>query len=124
MTTAVDRVPSTMPAAGGVVLNLVENARKYGAPPIAVRLERGVMQAVMSVVDHGAGVPADERERIFDQFHRVRRSDGQPGLGLGLPIVRGLVAAFGGRAWVEDAPGGGAAFRVSLPLAELRRAAG
>jgi signal transduction histidine kinase len=104
--------------------NLLDNAAKYGAPPITVRLERGLVQAVMSVIDHGTGVPPDERERIFDQFHRVRRSDSQPGLGLGLPIVRGLVAAFGGRVWIEDVPGGGAAFRVSLPIAEMQQAAG
>lgn len=99
-----------------VLGNLIDNALKYGAPPVVVRVERGLVQAVLSVVDHGAGVPPDERERIFAQFHRIRRIDSQPGLGLGLPIVRGLVAAFGGRVWIEDAPGGGAAFRVSLPL--------
>jgi signal transduction histidine kinase len=99
-----------------VLDNLIDNAMKYGAPPITVRVERGVAQAVLSVIDRGAGVPPDERERVFGQFHRVRRVDSQPGLGLGLPIVRGLVAAFGGRVWIEDAPGGGAAFRVTLPL--------
>jgi signal transduction histidine kinase len=99
-----------------VLDNLIDNAMKYGAPPITVRVERGVAQAVLSVIDRGDGVPPDERDRVFEQFHRVRRIDSQPGLGLGLPIVRGLVAAFGGRVWIEDAPGGGAAFRVALPL--------
>lgn len=106
-----------------VLDNLLDNALKYGAPPIIVRVERGLVHAVLSIVDHGEGVPPDERERIFDQFHRVRRIDSQPGLGLGLPIVRGLVAAFGGRVWIEDAPGGGAVFRVSLPLAGVRQEA-
>jgi signal transduction histidine kinase len=103
-----------------VLVNLIDNAMKYGAPPITVRVERGVAQAVLSVIDRGAGVPPDERDRVFDQFHRVRRIDSQPGLGLGLPIVRGLVAAFGGRVWIEDAPGGGAAFRVALPLLHVQ----
>jgi signal transduction histidine kinase len=101
-----------------IVDNLIDNAAKYGAPPMIVRVERGMGQAVLSVIDHGAGVPPEERERVFEQFHRVRRSDSQPGLGLGLPIVRGLVAAFGGRVWIEDAPGGGAIFRVSLPTVD------
>ena len=103
-----------------VIENLIDNAVKYGAPPIVVRVERGVGQAVLSVIDHGPGVPPEERARIFEQFHRVCRTDSQPGLGRGLPIVRGLTAAFGGRVWIEDAPGGGAAFRVSLPCAGQR----
>jgi len=100
-----------------VVDNLIDNALKHGSSPVIVRVERGIGQAVLSVIDHGRGVPAQERERVFEHFHRLRRQDDQPGLGLGLPIVRGLVTAFGGRVWFEDAPGGGAAFRVSLPLA-------
>jgi two-component system sensor histidine kinase KdpD len=53
------------------------------------------------------------RERIFDRF--VRGEGTAPGTGLGLPIVRALVEAQGGRVWLEDAPGGGARFAFSLP---------
>ena len=59
------------------------------------------------------GVPPAEREKIFDRFYRSDTNGEKPGVGLGLPIVRGLVEACGGSVWVEDAPGGGAAFRVA-----------
>src|SRR6185312_7094381 len=73
------------------------------------------------VTDDGAGVPADDRIRIFERFVRLddarARADG--GSGLGLAIVAEVVAAHDGQVWVEDAPGGGALFRVRLPAAEL-----
>ncbi|MCZ7527459.1 MAG: HAMP domain-containing histidine kinase [Acidimicrobiia bacterium] len=97
-----------------IVGNLIENAHKYGEAPIRVSLEQSGDQVVLSVVDSGPGVPASERQQIFERFFRAERTKNQPGLGLGLPIVRGLVDALGGRVWVEDAPGGGAAFRVAL----------
>jgi signal transduction histidine kinase len=59
-------------------------------------------------------VPAEMRERIFDRF--VRGEDGAPGIGLGLPIVRALVEAHGGRVWLEERQGGGARFAFSLPV--------
>jgi two-component system sensor histidine kinase KdpD len=71
-------------------------------------------QVVMSVIDRGPGVPPEERERVFERFYRVDPNGTKPGMGLGLSIVRGLVESCGGKVWVEDAPGGGAAFRVSL----------
>jgi two-component system sensor histidine kinase KdpD len=69
---------------------------------------------VLSVIDAGRGVPPHEREKIFDRFYRTDTTGQKPGVGLGLPIVRGLAEACGGSVWVEDAPGGGAAFRVAL----------
>ena len=70
------------------------------------------------VVDEGIGVPADERERIFRKFHRAEGSArGRPGTGLGLFIARGLVAAMGGRIWVDSAEGQGSSFAFELPLA-------
>ena len=100
-----------------VLVNLVDNAYKYGEPPIHVEVEPTDHQVVVSVVDSGPGVPPELRERIFERFTRLESNGNQPGIGLGLPIVRQLVGASGGRVWVEDAPGGGAAFRVALPLA-------
>ncbi len=99
-----------------ILVNLLDNAHKYGAPPIRITLEQGDDCAVLSVSDAGPGLPVEERERLFDRFHRADTT-GKPGLGLGLPIVRGLAAACGGHVWAEDAPGGGAVFRVALPLA-------
>ena len=65
------------------------------------------------------GIPREERERIFERFYRVDPNGTKPGMGLGLSIVRGLVESCGGTVWVEDAPGGGAAFRVSLRTSVL-----
>jgi signal transduction histidine kinase len=67
------------------------------------------------VADHGAGVPAVDRERVFLPFERGPTRVG--GSGLGLAIARGLVEANGGRLSVEEAPGGGARFTFTLPLA-------
>jgi K+-sensing histidine kinase KdpD len=98
--------------------NLIGNADR-AAPagtPLTIDVALGDGVVVVGVVDAGPGVPAELRERIFDRF--VRGGGGiAPGTGLGLPIVRGLVEAHGGRVWLEDAPGGGARFAVSLPLA-------
>ncbi len=99
-----------------ILVNLIDNAYKYGAPPIRVEIEPTDQQVVMSVVDSGSGVPHGSRERIFERFTRLEPSGGRQGIGLGLPIVRQLAAASGGRVWVEDAPGGGAAFRVAFPV--------
>jgi signal transduction histidine kinase len=103
--------------------NLIENAHKYGAPPIRVVLEATAGQVRISVLDAGPGIPEDERELVFERFHRFGNGRGNPGLGLGLSIVRGLVHASGGDIWMEEAPGGGAAVRVSLPAYEEEREA-
>jgi signal transduction histidine kinase len=79
------------------------------------------------VDDQGPGVPPRDRERIFAPFvrlarDRVARDHGEasrPGSGLGLAVVRDLVALHGGRVWVEDAPGGGARFVVELPNGDV-----
>ncbi len=97
-----------------VLTNLIENAHKYGSDPIRVAVQVADDQVVMSVIDAGPGVPPEERERIFERFYRSDPNGTKPGMGLGLSIVRGLVESFGGTVWVEDAPGGGAAFRVAL----------
>ncbi len=99
-----------------ILVNLIDNAYKYGEPPIRVEVERTGQNVVMSVVDSGPGVPPAARERIFERFTRLEPHGDRPGIGLGLPIVRQLATACGGRVWVDDALGGGAAFRVALPL--------
>ncbi len=104
-----------------VLLNLLDNALKYGpaGQTIRVRLSRAEGRARISVHDQGGGVPASHRERIWMPYvrlaHNIRAERG--GTGLGLTVVRELGAAMHGRVWVEDAPGGGAAFIVEWALA-------
>jgi two-component system sensor histidine kinase KdpD len=97
-----------------IVGNLIENAHKYGLAPVRITVQPADDQVVLSVVDHGSGVPPEVREKIFERFYRVDPNGTKPGMGLGLAIVRGLVESCGGSVWVEDAPTGGAAFRVAL----------
>ncbi|WP_244222094.1 sensor histidine kinase [Corallococcus exercitus] len=100
-----------------VVSNLIANALRYGqGSPVHVALRQQDGQLRLTVRDGGPGVPAAERERIFQRFAQVQGSARTGGLGLGLYIVRQILEAHGGRVWVEDAPGGGAAFVVTLPV--------
>src|SRR5438552_9923248 len=98
--------------------NLLDNAWKYGTPPVRIEVEAGKKIVVVSVLDHGPGIPDTEREEVFERFQRLGHNASQPGLGLGLPIVRGLVRALGGDVWIEETLGGGAAFRVSMVAAQ------
>jgi two-component system sensor histidine kinase KdpD len=105
-----------------VLLNLVDNATKYGAPPIRIRVEEEGGTVMLAVMDQGPGIRAKDRDRIFDRFTRLDVTGSLPGMGLGLPIARDLLAACGGRVWVEEAPGGGAVFRVTLPAPSRQEA--
>jgi signal transduction histidine kinase len=109
-----------------VVTNYLTNALKYApaAEPIAVAVRVGQRQARVEVRDHGPGIPAEERERIWQRFHRtagVRTQNGTDGgLGLGLYISRGIVELHGGAVGVECAADDGplgATFFLTLPLA-------
>ena len=95
-----------------VLINLIDNAVKHGAPPLAVRAHRDGATVVLDVVDHGPGVPPDLRSTLFDKFVRASNA---PGAGLGLAVVRAIAFAHGGRVSVENTPAGGARFRVEIP---------
>ncbi|MFP2933616.1 ATP-binding protein [Pyxidicoccus sp. 3LG] len=100
-----------------VVSNLLSNALRYGAgSPVRVALARQDSICRMEVRDGGPGVPEKDRERVFERFTQSQGSTHKGGLGLGLYIVRQIVEAHGGHVRVEQAPGGGAAFVVELPL--------
>lgn len=103
---------------GQAVTNLISNAIKYSPPeqPIDVELERDDGEATVTVTDHGAGIPPDERARIFDPFQRGRSTDTVPGAGLGLFSVRRIVEAHHGSIEVDSAPGQGSTFRIHLPV--------
>jgi two-component system sensor histidine kinase KdpD len=100
-----------------VLINLIENAIKYSPPgaPLEVGARVRDGNAEVEVADRGPGVSADHAPRIFDKFFRVEEREGG-GVGLGLAICRGIVAAHGGRIWVDPRPGGGSSFRFTLPL--------
>lgn len=99
-----------------VVENLVENAIRHApegsAVEVAARLAGG--GAELRVRDAGPGVPADQRERVFERFVQGRRDDARANRGLGLAFCKLAVVAHGGRIWIEDA-GPGAVFCVWLP---------
>jgi two-component system sensor histidine kinase KdpD len=126
---AVDAPPSALvdanPAGMRRILdNLVDNAHKYGAPPVRIVVDTAAEDRVsIRVSDGGDGIPAVDRDRIFERFSRRATSGAEPGLGLGLAIVRGLAESFGGSIELADSPDGGTAFEVLLPAAAERRAA-
>jgi len=105
-----------------VLVNLVENAHKYGRDePIDLTAAREGDRLVFRVADRGPGVPEDERERIFQPFYRrpgVAPDAG--GAGLGLSISRRLAEAQGGTLAVEPRAGGGSTFVFTLSAAELQ----
>jgi two-component system OmpR family sensor kinase len=112
-----------------VATNLVANAVTHTPPGSPIELAVGFLgtdDAVLEVRDHGSGIPVAKRERVFDRFFRLddSRSRGSGGSGLGLAIVAGLVGAHGGSVEVVDTPGGGATFRVTLPLRQPATPAG
>jgi two-component system sensor histidine kinase KdpD len=99
-----------------VLVNLLENALKFS--PAGERIEVDVTQrgseVLLRVTDRGPGLPASERERVFEPFQRGAAARAGSGAGLGLAIARGFVEANGGRLWAE-ASGEGASFVVALP---------
>jgi signal transduction histidine kinase len=102
-----------------ILLNFLDNAVKYGpaGQTITVRARAAADRLLIEVVDEGAGIPAEERERIWEPYHRLERdAKSVAGSGIGLAVARELVELHGGRAWVEDARPRGARFIVALPL--------
>jgi two-component system OmpR family sensor kinase len=105
-----------------VMTNLIGNAMRFTPDDSPIELEVGVDRSgsygVISIVDHGEGIPPQLREKIFQRFWRAdtSRTRETGGSGLGLAIVAGIVAKHDGHVEVLETPGGGATFRVSIPL--------
>ena len=101
-----------------VLVNLLENAAKYGAPPIEVRAWTEPDALAVAVRDHGAGLPAALRGReqvLFEKFTRGEAEPAIPGVGLGLAICKAVVDAHRGSIQAANAAGGGAEFSFRLP---------
>lgn len=130
----VEAAPVPLPEIGAVVLaeenkirqvvtNLMGNAMRFTPADSPIELEVGVDRVggygQIAIVDHGEGIPPQLREKIFQRFWRAdtSRTRDTGGSGLGLAIVAGIVQNHGGVVEVLETPGGGATFRVSLPLA-------
>jgi len=100
-----------------ILVNLLANAIRHGpeGQPVTVQAQSVAPSLEVRVVDRGPGVPVDLRERIFEPFERFDTHSGV-GTGLGLPVSRRLAEVLGGRLTVDDTPGGGATFVLSLPM--------
>ena len=103
-----------------IVVNLVENALKYSPKdgPVSVRVVRQGEGIILSVEDHGTGIPADLRDRVFERFFQVDQTSTRRigGTGLGLYICRQLAQTLGGRLWIERSGETGSVFSLWLPL--------
>ena len=105
-----------------LIRNLLENARRYSTGDVNLALAKirvgSRTLAVITVHDRGPGVPAAQRERIFEPFYRLPgASERDGGVGLGLALVKSIAQRHGGTVRCEARPGGGASFIVELPLA-------
>jgi signal transduction histidine kinase len=102
-----------------VLLNLVGNAIKF-TDTGEVRITAGARNGhfAVSVTDTGPGIPLDQQDQIFEQFHQVDSSNtkAKGGTGLGLAIAKQIVAMHGGRIWVESTVGKGSNFQMELPI--------
>ena len=97
---------------GRAVDNLLDNAAKHAPEETVVDVV--LRDGELTVRDRGPGIPAGERAHVFDRFYRGADARGRPGSGLGLAIVRQVAETHGGSIAVEEAPGGGALFRLTL----------
>lgn len=107
-----------------VLTNLIDNALKFtpAGGTITVRSQPEDSEVHLSVSDTGPGIPPEDVPHLFERFWQARRTD-RRGIGLGLPIVKGIVDAHRGRLWVETAPGSGTTFHIALARAEAARKA-
>jgi PAS domain S-box-containing protein len=99
-----------------ILVNLLDNARKY-APngEVVLRLVNSDGGVRLEITDEGPGIPSEARELVFEPFYRADQQHPQPGTGVGLALVAEFARLHRGRAWAQEAPGGGAMIIVDLP---------
>ncbi|MFN3302201.1 MAG: DUF4118 domain-containing protein [Roseateles sp.] len=101
-----------------VLVNLLENAAKYGGPAIRIAARVAGRQVEIDVSDNGPGLPAGREAALFDKFERGDRESATPGVGLGLAICKAIVEAHGGQISAHNGAAGGACVRIELPLGQ------
>lgn len=117
-------IPDPLPVTGDgrklehVLVNVLANAHEHTPEGTRISISARTTPAriTLSIADDGPGIPAGEREAIFQRFHSAEPAHG--GSGLGLAIARGIVEMHGGRIWAESGRGTGATFHIALPRAE------
>jgi signal transduction histidine kinase len=103
-----------------VLDNLIDNAIKYSPPgtEIVISSEVSGNELLVSISDHGVGIPAGELTNIFDRMYRIEQRvySGVSGMGLGLYIAQGLVEAHDGKIWAESTLGQGSTIKFTIPI--------
>jgi two-component system clock-associated histidine kinase SasA len=102
-----------------VIINLLENAIKYSpfsSPIILSIIHKTTQKVEVSVIDIGAGIPDNKKERIFDGHFRLKRDEQEDGYGIGLTLCRRVITAHYGQIWVDDNGNRGSCFRFTLPV--------
>jgi signal transduction histidine kinase len=112
------RIAGDAPLLAGLVRNLVDNAARHADTVVGISLTETADGVVFAVDDDGDGIPADQRERVFDRFVRLDDARGREsgGSGLGLSIVREIAVAHGGRVAALQSSLGGARVEVRIPV--------
>jgi two-component system sensor histidine kinase KdpD len=126
--TIVTELPEDLPLAFGdpllleqLVINLLDNAARHTPPGTPIEIRAAAVEGALEleVADRGPGLAPGDETRVFEKFQRGSRA-GAGGVGLGLAICRGIATAHGGSIQAENRPGGGALFRLILPLLDAQ----
>ncbi len=113
-------VPGVPPRLARLLSNLLDNAAKFSPPGASVDTELALTSGALdlTVRDHGPGIAAEDLPHVFDRFYRAEAARALPGSGLGLAMARQIARAHGAELTAERAPGGGALFRLRVPVAQ------